>query len=86
MLKEKFLEYFKSERNCSPLTVASYGSDLDELLESMKYVVNRCEVTIFVTLKQEAATCRDGLHAERIQMMKFRMSQSARLLLQTEQL
>ena len=30
MLKEKFLEYFKSERNCSPLTVASYGNDLDE--------------------------------------------------------
>ena len=33
MLKEKFLEYFKSERNCSPLTVASYGSDLDEFEE-----------------------------------------------------
>lgn len=33
MLKEKFLEYFKSERNCSPLTVASYGSDLNEFEE-----------------------------------------------------
>lgn len=33
MLKEKFLEYFKSERNCSPLTIASYGSDLDEFEE-----------------------------------------------------
>ena len=33
MLKEKFLEYFKSERNCSPLTIASYGNDLNEFEE-----------------------------------------------------
>ena len=30
MLKEKFLEYFKSERNYSQLTVDSYRTDLDE--------------------------------------------------------
>ena len=33
MLKEKFLEYFRSERSCSPLTVTSYGTDLDEFEE-----------------------------------------------------
>ena len=33
MLKEKFLEYFKSERNSSQLTVDSYGTDLDEFEE-----------------------------------------------------
>ena len=33
MLKEKFLEYFKSERNYSQLTVDSYGTDLDEFEE-----------------------------------------------------
>lgn len=30
MLKEKFLEYFKSERNCSALTILSYANDLEE--------------------------------------------------------
>jgi integrase/recombinase XerC len=30
MLKEKFLEYFKSERNCSDQTITSYGTDLTE--------------------------------------------------------
>ncbi len=30
MLKEKFLEYFKSERNCSDQTITSYGTDLAE--------------------------------------------------------
>ena len=33
MLKEKFLEYFKSERNYSQLTVDSYRTDLDEFEE-----------------------------------------------------
>ncbi len=30
MLKEKFLEYFKSEKNCSDQTIVSYGTDLTE--------------------------------------------------------
>ncbi len=30
MLKEKFLEYFKSEKNCSDQTIVSYGTDLAE--------------------------------------------------------
>lgn len=33
MLKERFLEYFRCERNCSPLTIISYGNDLDEFEE-----------------------------------------------------
>ncbi len=33
MLKEKFLEYFRCERNCSSLTILSYGKDLDEFEE-----------------------------------------------------
>lgn len=31
MLTDKFLEYLQSERNCSPLTVKSYGEDLRRL-------------------------------------------------------
>lgn len=30
MLKEQFLEYYKSERNCSELTIISYKKDLEE--------------------------------------------------------
>jgi len=30
MLKEKFLEYFKSEKNCSDQTIVSYSTDLAE--------------------------------------------------------
>ncbi len=33
MLKEKFLEYFKSEKNCSDQTIVSYGTDLAEFEE-----------------------------------------------------
>lgn len=33
MLKEKFLEYFKSEKNCSDQTIVSYGIDLTEFKE-----------------------------------------------------
>jgi len=33
MLKQKFLEYFKSEKNCSELTVISYETDLREFEE-----------------------------------------------------
>ena len=33
MLRQKFLEYFEAERNCSPQTIASYGNDLSEFQE-----------------------------------------------------